>query len=397
MTISIIITLCVLLLIAYLFEVSSPKTRIPTVILLLLLGWAVRRATDIFMIDMPNLEPILPVLGTVGLIMIVLEGSLELELNKSKIPTIINSAIIAFLPIILFSFGLAWAFKYFGDIPIKIGLANAIPLSVISSAVAISSATNFATRERDFVTFESSLSDIFGVVLFNFIILNEVIDAVAVGFFFTEIVLMLVIAFLASVGLAYLLGRIKHHIKFAPILIMILLIYSVSKIYHLPGLVFIMIFGIFIANLDEFLDKKYFQILQTEILNREVKKFKELTSEFVFLIRSLFFILFGFFIETTELFNQETMMWSIGIVSGILVLRLVLLLVFAQPILPLLFIAPRGLITILLFLSIPADQMITLVNRSLIIQVIVLTALVMMVGLMFYRNKEAKIEEKPAV
>ncbi|MCU0354611.1 MAG: sodium:proton antiporter, partial [Cytophagales bacterium] len=49
---------------------------------------------------------------------------------------------------------------------------------------------------------------------------------------------------------------------------------------------------------------------------------------------------------------------------------------------PLLFIAPRGLITILLFLGIPAAQSIDLVNRSLVIQVIVLTALVMMAGLM---------------
>ena len=79
MSTAIIITLCSLLLLAYLFDVSAPKTKIPTVILLLLLGWGVKNTSIILNIDIPNLEPILPILGTIGLILIVLEGSLELE------------------------------------------------------------------------------------------------------------------------------------------------------------------------------------------------------------------------------------------------------------------------------------------------------------------------------
>lgn len=55
------------------------------------------------------------------------------------------------------------------------------------------------------------------------------------------------------------------------------------------------------------------------------------------------------------------------------------------------FVAPRGLITILLFLSIEPSQTISLVNKSLIIQVIILSALLMMIGLMV--NKPQKIVE----
>ena len=79
-----IITLCVLILIAYAFDLSSKRTRIPTVLLLLILGWAVHQATDFFKLRVPDLNPILPLFGTVGLILIVLEGGLELELNKNK-------------------------------------------------------------------------------------------------------------------------------------------------------------------------------------------------------------------------------------------------------------------------------------------------------------------------
>ena len=62
-----------------------------------------------------------------------------------------------------------------------------------------------------------------------------------------------------------------------------------------------------------------------------------------------------------------------------------------------LFIAPRGLINILLFLSIVPAQNIPLVNKSLLLQVILLTALVLMLGLMFTGKKivdETKDEEQ---
>lgn len=52
--------------------------------------------------------------------------------------------------------------------------------------------------------------------------------------------------------------------------------------------------------------------------------------------------------------------------------------------------APRGLITILLFLSIPASKQIAIANKSLVIQVIILCALVMMIGLMKNSNNETE-------
>ncbi|HAN66759.1 MAG TPA: sodium:proton antiporter, partial [Chitinophagaceae bacterium] len=78
MTTAIIISLCILVLLAYLFDITASRTRIPSVILLLATGWLVRQGAEKFSVYLPDLSPILPVLGTVGLIMIVLEGSLEL-------------------------------------------------------------------------------------------------------------------------------------------------------------------------------------------------------------------------------------------------------------------------------------------------------------------------------
>jgi Kef-type K+ transport system membrane component KefB len=386
MSVSIIITVCILLLLAYFFDITSSKTKIPSIILLLLLGWVVKQGTELFKISIPDLTPILPVIGTIGLILIVLEGSLELELKKSKLALVGKSAIVALFPLLLLSFGLGYIYYYNDTISFKDGLANAIPMAVISSAVAISSAKNLISEQKEFITYESSLSDIFGVLFFNFITLHTEIETTTFGEFFLELLIIFVISFAATLGLAYLLSKIKHKVKFAPIILLIILIYFVSKEYHLPALFFILFFGLFLGNLDELKRFSFIEKLRPEILNMEVSKFRELTTEFTFLIRALFFLLFGFLIKTDELLNSKTIIWALFITMAIFIIRGVFLKIVKLPLNPLLFIAPRGLITILLFLSIPETQVTDLANKSVIIQVIVLTAFIMMFGFMITKK-----------
>lgn len=386
---AIIITISLLLLFAYLFDISSSKTKIPSVILLLLLGWGVKQSAVFLGISIPDLTPILPIIGTIGLILIVLEGSLELELNKSKLTIIAKSSSMAIIQMLLISFGLAYAFYYFGGSTFKSGLINAIPFAVISSAIAIPSARNLLVYNKEFITYESSLSDIFGVLFFNFITLNNNLSTGNFGMFVLQMVIMILVSFVSTLGLAFLLSKIKHHIKFTPIILLVILIYSISKIYHLPSLIFILIFGLFIGNIDELKRFKIISKLKPEILTFEVQRFKEITIELTFMIRALFFLLFGYLIETAELLNTDTIMWSVTITAGIFLLRILLLKILNLRTSPLLFFAPRGLITILLFLSIQINQLFEIANKSLVLQVIILTALVMMFGLVQHKTPEA--------
>lgn len=388
MTTTIIITICVLLLLAYVFDISSALTKIPSVILLLLLGWVVKQTVELLNIHIPDLNPLLPILGTIGLILIVLEGSLELELNKSKLSVIKKSSLNALIPMFSLAFLFAFAFQYFCQVPFKIALANAIPFCVISSAIAIPSVRNLSAFNKEFIIYESSLSDIFGVLFFNFIALNPIINSEAFGNFALQLLLIIVISFFAVLGLSFLLSRIKHHITFTPIILIVILIYAVSKVYHLPGLIFILVFGLFLGNLDELKRFNWIEKLRPEKLDKEVKKFKEITTEATFLIRALFFLLFGFLMEAKEILNPETFPWAAGIVLSIIVVRWISLKFSKLPSSPLLFVAPRGLITILLFLAILPEQSISLVNKSLIIQAIILSVLVMMLGLMTAKKNE---------
>lgn len=382
MTVTIIITFCVLLLIAYAFDLASSRTKVPSVIVLLILGWIVRQLTIEFDIQLPDFFNILHVFGVIGLILIVLEGALELELNKSKFGLIKKSFFGALISMLVSAILLAFAFMHFGQFGFKYSLINAIPFCVISSAIAIPSVRHLSTHNKEFVIYESSLSDILGVLIFNFLVLKETIDHASFAHFTLQLFIIAIVSLIATIGLFYLLSKIEHHVKFIPITLLVILIYAGSKFYHLPGLIFIMLFGLSIGNINELKKFKWVERFKPDELNKEVKKFKELIIEGTFLVRSIFFILFGYLIEIKEVLNPKTFIWALSIVFFIFLFRIIQLKLSKLPLQPLAFVAPRGLITILLFLSIDPTHTISLVNNSLIIQVIIISVLMMMIGLM---------------
>jgi hypothetical protein len=292
---------------------------------------------------------------------------------------------------IFLAFLLSFLFQHFAQASFKDSLTSAIPLCIISSAIAIPSVKSLSPFNKEFVIYESSLSDIIGVLFFNFVALNNSFGFSSFGHFGLQLIIITVISFVATIGLAFLLNKINHHIKFAPIILLVILIYEISKVYHLPGLIFILLFGLFLGNLDELRHFKWIEKFKPVEFNKEVQKFKELTTEGAFLVRALFFLLFGYLIQTNEILNTDTLIWASGIVLAIFFFRAIQLKISKLPISPLLFIAPRGLITILLFLAIEPTQLIPLVNKSLIIQIIILTALVMMIGLMTTKSSAKEI------
>ncbi len=389
MSTAIIITICVLLLLAYIFDISSTFTKIPSIILLLLLGGVVKQVILILPIELPDLSPVLPIIGNIGLILIVLEASLELELNKTKLRVIKNSFLIALIPMVIVALIIGYTFYYFGLGSFNNAILNAIPFCVISSAIAIPSVKSLSNQQREFVIYESSLSDILGILFFNFIAFNQIINIWSFGTFAIQIVIIILVSFISVLGLSFMLSRIKHHITYAPIILLVVLIYMISKVYHLPGLIFILIFGLFLGNLNDIKHLKWIEKLHPDKLIVEVQKFRGITYEATFLVRSLFFLLFGFLMDIKELLNFKTLPWAIGIVLLIIMVRSFTLRTFNLPTSPLLYIAPRGLITILLFLSIIPEHKISIVNNSLIIQTIILSVIAMMIGLL--ANREDKI------
>ena len=113
-----------------------------------------------------------------------------------------------------------------------------------------------------------------------------------------------------------------------------------------------------------------------------MKDFHLITKEAAFLIRTFFFVLFGISLELTDLLVLNDALISIGIIASIIVVRFICLKLFRMKhIVPELFIAPRGLITILLFFGIPATYQFAGFSPGILLYTIIISSVIMAVAL----------------
>jgi len=386
MTNTIIIIICSLILIAYLFDISAKNTKIPGVVLLLSVGIIAHITTNSLNLRIPNLEPYLPVIGTVGLILIVLEGSLELEIKAEKRKLFVSTVQSAFLGLAFFSVVLAVGLYYLTHQPFLNCLVNAIPLGIISSAIAIPSVKNLSAGNREFVIYESSISDILGIIFFNFLVLHSSFGLATFTSFIFDIIIIIALSIVASLALGSMISKLSHHIKYIPIVTILILFYIITKIYHLPSLVLVLAFGLFLNNAHLIKFDFMRKWINLETIKTEVNSFEHLIAEVTFVIRSFFFIMFGYYTDLDSLLSLPDFVNALLIMVFIFGGRYLIFTLLKIKAEPLIYIAPRGLITILLFLAIPSHFQILEVNKGLLTQVIFLTAFVMMFGLI--KNKK---------
>ena len=330
-------------------------------------------------------------LGTVGLILVVLEGEMELRIEQNRLATIRRYATLAIIPIVAFTAVASVLGHYYWGGSFRQLTILIIPFSIISSAIAIPSSAYLNKSTREQTTYESSISDIVGVLIFNFAVNNEVITVASIGFFCFEFILMIIVSIASSILLSLILARVKHSVKFTPILVTLVLIYAISKEFHLPALLFVLLFGLLLSNMSQVAEIPFMEKFRLRNLVPEIKRFHDIVAEGAFIIRSLFFMLFGFYIDLEEVANMQALPISLTVVGLIYIIRWLTLLVLRFDILPALFIAPRGLITILLFVSIPAELQSNLFPREILIQVILLSAFIMMLGLLFFSSSKGRI------
>jgi hypothetical protein len=394
-TYTILIILSGLVIFSYLFDLFSSKTRLPSVLLLLLLGIGLRFLVDFYNIHTFNFLTILPTLGTVGLIMIVFEGSLELKYDKHK-NKIIKNAFLSAFSILLGTVAIITYIIYLitGD-SIYTCIANAIPFSVISSAIAIPSASALVKQQKEFVVYESSFSDILGIIIFNFIISNQ--KEVSFSSFLTlgiDTALVLLCSALACIILLYVMGKLAHHIKFFLIISILILVYAIGQSYHLSSLILILSTGLFLNNADTIQNAKFRAIFLYKNLSADLSQLYQLSAESAFILRTFFFVIFGFTMNIYELNNIEVFANGLFILASIFFVRFVGLKFFKkEQLAPIIYIAPRGLISILLYFNLPENLKIPEVGPSFLFLVVLGTSIVMTLGLML-SNKKASIETK---
>ncbi len=388
MTNYIILILCLLIILSYIFDITSKYSRIPGVIFLIILGIGLQLVVKATHVAIPNLKPILPVIGTLGLIMIVMEASLDIEIKRNKKKLIIQSVLSALVLSSLFVLILSFILTRYMNFTLRDSILNAIPISIISSSVAIPAAVNLLNRDKEFIVYESSFSDILGIMVFDFILLSQASIGRGIINFAVDGLLTVIIALISTAGLAILLHKTKYHVNYVIILTAIILVYSLAKLFHLPALLLILVFGLVLSN-NQLLKNDFIeQYVDFPKFGNDISSFKNILGELTFLVRSFFFIIFGYYTTIDGLFYLNNLWTGLIITSGIFILRwLFFKLILRMPAVPLVFFAPRGLITILLFLSIPLSMRIPLISEEVITLVIFFTMFFLMIGNVFHKKE----------
>ena len=228
------------------------KTRIPDIPILL--GIGVLLGPVLHLVETPMLIPLAPYIGTLALLVIMLEGGMSLDVDRvlRQMKWAFLLTVAAFLFAVA---GIAAAFHGITGAPVPQSLLIGAILGCTSGAIVIPlvQEMRMAQNTRTILTLEAALGDALAVVSVLFLIqyihapslsLGRQIAMTANAFWWGGVLGavggVLWVRFLARVGrmpLAYMLTMAA-----------ILLLYAASEAIHSSGIFAILLFGIAISN-----------------------------------------------------------------------------------------------------------------------------------------------------
>lgn len=384
----ILILLGGIIILSYFFTIISNKTRIPSVLLLIATGMIIRYAANRYHLPEQEVQPLVKVLGSAGLIMIILEAALDLEVHRYKLKFIRNSFFAAITIFVISAASISAIIAWWLKMPLSSVVIYAIPLSIISSAIIIPSTSHLPEQKKEFIIYESSFSDIVGILAFNYLAMHNIMTMESSVLFLGRIGLAIVISAVASLLLIYMLSRISGVLKFFLVFAILAIVYASGELIHLPSLLIILVFGSLLNNSHIIIRGFVKNIIPVENIHSILGLMKTITAESSFLIRTFFFILFGYTINPYSLAEPGVVELGSFIVLALLLARVVYLRIFLKSnVFPEVLLMPRGLITILLIYKIPDARKLMSFNEGVILYVIVVTSLLMMIGLILYNGK----------
>ena len=389
-----IIIFASIIITSYFFNSFSKKSGVPSVLMLICLGFII----NIYTTFQDKFDFVLEVLGTVGLILIVLDGALGLRLLRDKVGTILKSFFVSLITLVCTAYFGALFLNYFFEIQILHALLLTTPLSILSSAILLPSIGSLKDNKREFLIYESTFSDIIGIIVFVTVlsfISPDAENSRVYGFILSNLIGTTVFSVFISYFLIYLFQKLKGEAKLFLLISVLMILYAFSEMLNLSSLIIILVFGLMLNNYKLFF-KGFLSslIVGDQKILEIIDDFKVVTLESAFVVRTFFFILFGWSININDLLDLKSFLIALSIVVIIYLVRCVALLIFSltlrfEKILPELFLAPRGLLTILLFFTIPEGLIDSDLNfEGVFLYVIIICSIIMALILVNEKKKE---------
>lgn len=392
-----LIVFCLILIGSFFFNYLQKKLHISAVILLLLSGVILQLALPMLSIS----DAYLKIFGTLGLLIIVLEAVVDLEVHGHNYKMFLMALCVSIVIVVLTSALIAWGFMLAYNLSLHAAVIYAIPLSIVSSAIVIPSLSNLEGVTKEFLILESIFSDIIGVLLFNFLISSNEIDLVNISKFSMNFTFMLIISLITTIVLGIALSRDKIKNLHILILAVLILTYSIAKWFHLSALLLILIFGVFLRNLPMILNTRFGMRCLGNYLNhvtihKNLHSMRDLIEDLGFIVRSIFFVLLGYSIKLSSLISLKVILLGFMVVVITYAIRWAILhRSFTSNVVLATTMAPRGLITVLLFFQIPNELQSQLFDEGITFFVVIASTLIMSGGLFYHRYTKKNLKANP--
>jgi potassium/hydrogen antiporter len=343
-----------LLVLAYGANRLSKLTRVPDIIVLLLIG--ITLGPVLHWVNPDNFKGAISMLGTLALMLILFEGGLELRLRQAL------RYFPAGLVLVVLSFGLSLALvalmgRALLHLEWKDCLLLGAALGCTSGTIVIPALQQIDTPDpvKITLTIESSLGEVIAVLMVGSLLQMENTGRSLIGGVATDFSHHIVVSLLVGVVIGAAWSRLWPMIAGLPNsnilnLGVVMGVYSIGDYARGSGLLAVLIFGVTLANLP-----------RTPHMVRQGARLLAFHAEVSFLVRSFFFVLLG---VVAEFVSRAYIIPILGILAALLLARFVAMQgsrwvvrdVERSDTELLFWMLPRGLVTAVLALEIVNDR-----------------------------------------
>ena len=286
-----------IILLGFLGSLLFERTKIPDVLILIFIGLFLGPILGYFgyeVIPASTLHDIAPIFSALALVIILFDGGLNLNLEKTmqKLGIAILHTGIAFIGTMFITAIIAF---YFLGMDIVIGLLFGAVLGGVSSAVVIPIMAGSSANEdtKILLTLESVLTDVLCIVtaliLIEILVGGNLDTGGMIQQLLTSFVLAAFIAFLFGILWLMVLKRLEGKpFSFMITIAALLVLYAITEFIHVSGAIAALIFGLVLSNKDEI--ARILKVKGSFVFDEHIRQFH---SEVSFLIRTFFFVYLG--------------------------------------------------------------------------------------------------------
>jgi cell volume regulation protein A len=378
-----------LLMVAFLANRVFRVTRVPDVLVLMSLG--VVLGPILGLVKPSHLASTTNVLGTLAIVLVLFEGGLELDLRRTL--RHFGGSLVLSVLAYGFSTGLIGLIVHKGlGLPVTTALAVGAVLGCTSSTVVLPVLQQLGAREPAKVTLmlEASWGDVLAVLTVGLLLGVGNQGGAVARHVLTGVLTQVGVAVVFAVAAGILWSRllpVLSDARFWQVMTfsIVLVLYAGTEALGASGLIAVLAFGLTLANFPG-MDPRFRAAEEQSISFRSQESLLNFHSELAFLVRSFFFVLIGAIADLGS-FRGHALLIA-GVLAGLFAARWLALqfsrLAFrgveAKERELMLWIMPRGLITVVLAIQVVAAHSEVSFLSALAFAVILVTNVMVVIG-----------------